>query len=181
MRNILLVILLNFSLYAMSQNIAYLSDQNNKDSCTMYFDGNLFLTKGNMIFAEKYTNKESLNARMKLFYNDTKRNESYYIFNYSGSTPTHGWYLEDKYRHKTLHFSKQWILIKDNISNILLFKKSINCGMDVFEYSCKCGFSDAYYDFENGLFYFKKANFILQSETLMMLDISTGKLEKCKK
>ena len=59
------------------------------------------------------------------------------------------------------------ILVKDNNNTILIL-----------EVTKKCGFTDACYDFKNGILFFNKTNIIFHQKHKMMLNILSCKLKK---
>jgi len=162
----------------MGQGLINLSDLQCEVNYFEYYDGEVVLRRGNMINVSKYINVESYPDKYEEFYVDELHAKSY-IFSDSVKI-INGWLLEDRLRNRFIYFSKEWILVKNTMSDEILIEISKTCGVDVFVYSFKCGFSEAFYDFENGIIFFTKRNILLHKDMKMMLNISTGELVRAK-
>jgi len=174
MKTIIFIILCNISLLSIGQYSVCFSELHVKFHS---IDNKLFIRKGNMVSMDSSITKKIILDKFEEFYIDKLGIRSFYFLDSAANI--HGWLVEDKSRHKTLYFDRELILVKNNNNDKIIFEITKKCGFDIFTYK-KCGFLDACYDFNKGILFFYKTNIPFRMKRKMMLNISTGKLKKCK-
>lgn len=166
----------------MGQDLVYFSELHQIEKQVEYFDGNLILTRGNMIFLDKFLDKKILNNDTLLTSNrepfciDKSSLEGYYFSDSPANSI--GWLLKDKLRQRSIYFDREKILVKDDNRDSIILEMSKVCGFDVFTFSYRCGFLDASYDFSKGVFYFYKRKNTLLKYKKLMFNILTLNVEK---
>jgi len=172
MKIIIFIILCKISFLSIGQHSVYLSEL----STTFYsVDSMVLIRKGNMVNMDNRITKKILLNNFEIFSIDKKGIRNYF-FIASAKNP-HGTLIEDKLRNRTLYFDRELILVKDNNNAILILEITNKCGIDIFTLK-KCGFTDACYDFKNGILFFNKTNIIFHQKHKMMLNILSCKLKK---
>ena len=144
--------------FIFSQNIIDLSkliDKVNK------VNDEFIVKRGNLVDCDyvKMISKNTDISNKFVFKN--KDSVEYYVF-FDSMPVIGGWLIFDKKNNRLFYFDQQFITVFDYSKKEKLYEKTTNCGLDIFQLSESiCGFSNPYYDYENGILYYSVNSLLL--------------------